>query len=86
VKWTVNATFNSWSNVTLQAAALVGGSSLTAGFREFRINADETGKQFERLWATKANSSFIATWLGCGRENGGAGDYGGRFDCAGNPL
>ena len=26
VKWTVNTTFNAWSNVTLQAATLVGGS------------------------------------------------------------
>jgi hypothetical protein len=86
VKWTVNATFNSWSNVTLQAAALIEGGSLAASFGEFEINAAATNKLFEPHSAAGANGSFIATWLGCGRKNGAAEVYDGSLICGGNPL
>ena len=88
VKWTVHTTFNAWSNVTLQAATLVGGTAPTPTptptpiptppSGEFQITAPEGFAQYVSHVAADPSGNFIVTWISFGQDGSGEGVFG-RF-------
>jgi hypothetical protein len=87
VKWTVNTTFNQWSNVTLQAAALVNGSANPPPpSSEFQISSSVNSAQYATHIAADGNGNFIVVWHSSSQDGSGWGIYARRYNAAGVPL
>jgi hypothetical protein len=91
VKWTVNKTYNAWSNVTLQAATLVGGGTSSPppppGLGEFQIHNSVNSAQFATGIISEANGNFIAIWQSNLQAGSGCGVHRyGRIENTAHPF
>jgi hypothetical protein len=86
VKWTVNQTFNNWSNVTLQAATLSqSGETPPTPMGEFQISSAVNAAQFSSHIASDPNGNFVVVWQSDSQDGSGWGIFARRYDSVGVP-
>jgi hypothetical protein len=88
IKWTVNTIFNSWSNVTLQAATLVGGITPPPPpvSNEFQISSSVISGQDVTHMASDSAGNFIVVWHSSLQDGSGWGIFARRYNSSGVPL
>jgi hypothetical protein len=82
IKWTINATFNTYGNVTLQAATLIG-SGTPRPPSEFQISSPAPFNRLVTHIAENANGNFVAVLQSDGQDGSGSGIFGRRYNAAG---
>lgn len=88
VRWTANAVFNTWGNVTLQAATLSGGGSGggPAPASEFQISSSAPFAQYATHVASNAAGEFVVAWQSNLQDGSGWGIFARKYNADGTPL
>jgi len=89
IRWTVNASFNAFGNVTLQAASLVSSgpapTPTPTPAAEFQISSSAPFAQLVTNIASDPNGNFVVAWQSLLQDGNGWGIFARRYDSAGLP-